>query len=506
MAATPQGLPQPPDEAGELDMTAHARTTSSATATRHHPTNVIPMRVEHPSREQRVARGKAARAAVPRSRQAELDLSNRMDPLGLIQEQVEDRIPGLVPIRYGRMVESPLAFYRGSAVVMAADLSRTPSSGLTAQICGDLHLANFGMFATPERNHIFDVTDFDETLPGPWEWDLKRLAASFELAGRADGFSAANRQEVVIEVARSYRTAMLAFEKQRNLDVWYTRLDIDTALAEYEKRLSRKELKRKRAAVTKALARDSEQVFERWTRLASGDPHIVSEPPRVVPIDELLGPTERKRFENTIRNMFREYRASLPNYRRELLQQFRLVDFARKVVGVGSVGTRCWTALLLGVDKTDALFLQIKEAQSSVLERFLGPSRYLNHGQRVVAGQRMMQSSSDIFLGWGRGVVISGAPRDYYFRQLRDWKGSFVIKDMTPSSMTVYARICGWTLARAHARSGDRVAIAAYMGKAGAFDEALAKFAKSYADVTERDYGMLVRAVRAGRVKAQTGV
>jgi uncharacterized protein (DUF2252 family) len=299
---------------------------------------------------------------------------------------------------------------------------------------------------------------------------------------------------------------MLEFQAQGNLEVWYARLNVDTAIAEYKKHLSRKELRRKRAAVAKALARDTEQVFERLTRLAGSDPRIVSEPPRVVPIDELLGPTERRRFEHSIRSMFREYRASLPNYRRALLEQFRFVDFARKVVGVGSVGTRCWTALLLGVDKTDPLFLQIKEAQASVLERFLGPSQYANHGQRVVAGQRMMQSSSDMFLGWGRGVVIAGAPRDYYFRQLRDWKGSFVINEMTPTSMTVYARICGWTLARAHARSGDRVAIAAYLGKAGALDEAIATFAKSYADVSERDYGMLLRAIRSGRIKAQTGV
>jgi len=299
---------------------------------------------------------------------------------------------------------------------------------------------------------------------------------------------------------------MGAFARQHNLDVWYARLDIDRAMAEYSKQLSRAELKKKRAAVAKARERDSEQIFEHLAYFAGKDPRIVSEPPRVVPVDELYGRAERKHFEEAVRKMFREYRASLTNQRRELLQQFRFVDIARKVVGVGSVGTRCWTALLLGVDKKDPLFLQIKEAQASVLERFLGSSRYSNHGQRVVAGQRLIQSASDTFLGWSRSAGVDGVSRDYYFRQLRDWKGSFVVKSMTPGSMTVYARICGWTLARAHARSGDRVAIAAYLGKADAFDEAVASFASAYADVTERDHQALVRAVRAGRIKARMGV
>jgi uncharacterized protein (DUF2252 family) len=466
----------------------------------------LPVRIAHPTREQRVAIGKAARATVPRTRHAELALEGRPDPIALIEEQVRDRIPELIPVRYGRMIESPFAFYRGSAVVMASDLSRTPWSGLRAQLCGDAHLANFGMFGTPERNHILDLTDFDETLPGPWEWDVKRLATSFELAGRADGFSADDRRSIVLEVSRSYRTGMIGFATQTNLDVWYARLDIDAAMAEYEAHLRGRELKRKRKAVAKALTRDAEHAFERLTHLAGTERRLVSHPPVVVPMDELYGGVERKRFEAAVRDMFREYRASLPNDLRTLLEQFRLVDIARKVVGVGSVGTRCWVALLLGVDRNDPLFLQIKEAQPSVLERYVGRSRYTNSGQRVVAGQRLLQSSSDIFLGWGRAPSIGGVERDYYFRQLRDWKGSFVIENMTPGSMTVYARICGWSLARAHSRSGDRVAIAAYLGKSAAFDRAIAAFAEAYADVAERDHEALVRAVRSGRLKARTGV
>jgi uncharacterized protein (DUF2252 family) len=465
-----------------------------------------PPRVEHPTREQRIARGKAARASVPRSRQAELDLSGRPDPIELIEDQTRDRIPELVPVRYGRMIESPFAFFRGSAVVMASDLSRTPSSGLRAQLCGDAHLSNFGMFGTPERNLIFDTTDFDETLPGPWEWDVKRLATSLEIAGRADGFSADDRHAIVLEAVSSYRMGMSAFAKQTNLEVWYAHLDVDTAMEEYQDQLTRRELKKKRKAVAKARSRSSEQAFERMTRLAGSNRRIVSHPPLVVPIDELYTPPDRKRFEDVLRGMFRQYRASLPNDRRALLEQFRIVDIARKVVGVGSVGTRCWTALFLGVDRNDPLLLQIKEAQPSVLERFAGRSRYTNQGQRVVAGQRLMQSSSDIFLGWGRASGLEAPTRDYYFRQLRDWKGSFVVENMTPGSMSVYAGMCGWTLARAHARSGDRVAIAAYLGKADVFGEAIATFARAYADVTERDHDALVRAVRAGRIKARTGV
>jgi uncharacterized protein (DUF2252 family) len=405
------------------------------------------------------------------------------------------------------MMETPFAFYRGAAVIMAHDLSRAPRSGLRTQLCGDAHLANFGMFGTPERNHVFDANDFDETLPGPWEWDVKRLATSFEIAGRADGFSADQRHAILLELVRSYRTAMGGFATQNNLDVWYARLDIDKAMPEYEAQLPINDLKKKRKAVQKALTRDSEHAFERLTHTVNGEPRIVSHPPIVVPVDELYRGEERGTFEDAVRQMFRQYRASLPNDRRALLEQFRLVDIARKVVGVGSVGTRCWIALFLGVDGSDPLFLQIKQAQPSVLERYVGRSKYPNSGQRVVSGQRLMQSASDIFLGWGRATMPGEtAPRDYYFRQLRDWKGSFVIENMTPGGMSVYARICGWTLARAHARSGDRVAVAAYLGNSDSFDQAIATFAPAYADLNERDHDALVRAAASGRIEAMSGI
>jgi uncharacterized protein (DUF2252 family) len=465
-----------------------------------------PRKIEHPTREQRVARGKAARTIVPRSRHAELDVVARPDALTLIEEEVRDRVAELVAIRYGRMAQSPYAFYRGSAVVMASDLSRTPTSGLQAQLGGDAHLANFGMFGTPERNLAFDATDFDETLPGPWEWDVKRLAASFEIAGRLDAFSAADRREIVHELVRAYRTAMTEFAAQSNLEVWYARMDIDSAKAAYDRHLSGRQLRRKNKAVAKARTRSSEQAFARLTRLVGGERRIASNPPLLVTLDALYATAARRRVQEVVWNMFRAYRASLPNDRRVLLEQYRLVELAHRVVGVGSVGTRCWIALLLGVDNNDPLILQIKQAQASVLERHLGRSRYPNHGQRVVAGQRLMQSASDIFLGWGRAAGIDRVPRDYYFRQLRDWKGSFVVEEMIPAGMRVYAGICGWTLARAHARSGDRVAIAAYLGKADAFDVAVAAFARTYADVTERDHAALVRAVRTGRIRATTGV
>jgi uncharacterized protein (DUF2252 family) len=459
-----------------------------------------------PTRAERVARGKAARARVPRSRHAELALSPHRDPLALLEEQAQTRIPELVPVRYGRMIDSPFSFYRGAALIMAADLSRTPTSGLFAQVGGDAHMANFGMFGTPERNHGFDMNDFDETLPGPWEWDVKRLATSFEIAGRADGFSPAARDRIVREVAQAYRTGMVDFAAWTNLDVWYARLDIDTAMAEYEKKLPPREMKRKRRAVVKALTRDSEHAFERLTRMEGRELHLVAHPPLIVPSSELWKGVERKRFEDVVLSMFEHYRASLPNDRRALLGQYRFVDIARKAVGVGSVGTRCWIALLLGADVRDPLFLQIKQAQASVLERFVGRSVYTNHGQRVIAGQRLMQSSSDIFLGWGHLEGHKGESHDYYFRQLRDWKGSFVIENMSPASMRVYAGICGWTLARAHARSGDRVAIAAYLGKGAEFDRAIAAFARAYADVNERDHATLAHAVRSGRVEAVEGI
>jgi uncharacterized protein (DUF2252 family) len=461
---------------------------------------------EAENRDRRSARGKAKRARVPRSSHARLDTTRRPDPIALLAEQERTRIPELLPVRHGRMLESPFAFFRGAALVMASDLSRTPTTAMRAQLCGDAHLANFGMFATPERTLVFDTNDFDETLPGPWEWDVKRLAASFELAGRANGFAEGERQEIVLESVRAYQEAMRDFATRDNLDLWYCHMAVDSALAEYESQLTSSAVKRSRRAIAKARRRDSERAMGKLTRGVRGAPHIVSDPPILVPLDELYRRRERAKLEGAMRQMFLDYRQSLANNRRLLLEQFRFVEMARKVVGVGSVGTHCWIVLLVGINNGEPLFLQIKEAQPSVLARFTAPSRYDHEGHRVVAGQRAMQATSDILLGWGRAAEIDGVTRDYYMRQLHDWKGSFLAEEMNQGKMKIYAKMCGWTLARAHARSGDRVAIAAYLGKSRAFARAACTFARAYADLSERDHETLVRAVRAGRVAAATDV
>jgi uncharacterized protein (DUF2252 family) len=388
---------------------------------------------------------------------------------------------------------------------MAADLSRTPNSGLYAQICGDAHLSNFGMFGTPERNLVFDTNDFDETHTGPWEWDVKRLAASLEIAGRANGFSAEDRQGIVLDAARSYREAMAEFAIMRNLEVWYARLDADAVFAAVEKGLGEKLSQRPRKAIAKARTRDSDRALGKLTRLANGTRSIVSYPPLIVPIGELFSRVERLELEAVVRQALRDYSTTLSDSSRALFDRYQLVEVARKVVGVGSVGTRCWIALFLGNDDDDPLFLQIKQAEASVLERFTGRSRYHNHGQRVVAGQKLMQSASDIFLGWTTAPGEDRVKRDYYIRQLSDWKGSLVIEDMFPGGMALYGAVCGWTLARAHARSADRIAIAAYLGKSAVFDDAIAAFARTYADQNDRDYDALVAAVRGGRIAAVRG-
>jgi hypothetical protein len=478
-----------------LEMTSQTAATNGALS-----------RLERPARDERVARGRAARTKVPRSRHADLDLTGRADPIALLEEQATSRVPELVPVRYGRMLESPFTFFRGAALVMASDLARTPSPGIRAQLCGDAHLANFGMFATPERNLVFDANDFDETLPGPWEWDVKRLAASFEVAGRANGFSAEDRRGIVFDGVRSYQEAMSGFATRHNLDVWYARMDVEHALADYKKQLPSRGVKKSREAIAKALGRNSEAACAKLTRFIEGEPHFVADPPLVTPIADLLSKATRLKFEAVIKQTFLDYHRSLESNRRLLLEQFRLVELARKVVGVGSVGTRCWIALLVGIDNGDPLLIQIKEAQPSVLERFTSRCRYEHQGERVVAGQRAMQASSDILLGWARATDVDGVKRDYYFRQLHDCKGSFPAEEMLPPGMSVYAKMCGWTLARAHARSGDRVAIAAYLGKSHAFADAIGAFARLYADVSEQDHDALVRAVRSGRVVAETGV
>ena len=454
--------------------------------------------------DDRVAMGRDARANVPRESHAEWR-PGRRDPVGLLEEQAATRVPELVPIRYGRMLASPFAFFRGAALVMASDLSTTPSSGIEVQACGDAHLANFGGFASPERDLVIDVNDFDETLPGPWEWDVKRLAASLEVAGRDRGFDDRQRQSAVLASVRAYREAMRDFAQMGNLDVWYSHMDV-AKLDRWRAQASRKALKRLDKGVAKAQAKTSMRAFAKLTSRVNGSVQLVSDPPLIVPLAELVPGPDGEVVRESLRSIVRQYGKTLPLDRQRLLEGFELVDFARKVVGVGSVGTRAWILLLTGRDGQDPLFLQAKEAEASVLERFVGKSKFDNHGRRVVEGQRLMQAASDIFLGWVRAEGIDGKTRDFYVRQLWDAKGSADIEVMAPGTLAIYAEICGWTLARAHARSGDRLAIAAYLGKGAVFDQAIGRFAALCADQNERDHQALADAVKTKRVTAESGV
>jgi uncharacterized protein (DUF2252 family) len=402
------------------------------------------------------------------------------------------------------MLISPFAFYRGSAAVMASDLASTSRSGFRVQLCGDAHLSNFGAFAAPDRRLIFDLNDFDETLPGPWEWDVKRLAASFAIAGRERGFGRKQRRSVVLTTVGSYRLAMREFAAARNLDVWYARLDAEAVLAELRQLAPRKEVKKVERDLAKARAKDSLKALDRLTERVDGELRIVSDPPIVVPIEELAGQEHGREVEASIIELMRTYKRSLKGDRRHLLDGYHYVHLAHKVVGVGSVGTRAWIVLLTGRDEQDPLFLQCKEAEASVLEPYAGASRHKNHGARVVNGQWMMQAASDILLGWLPATGIDGRTRDFYVRQLWDWKRSADVDAMSAREMAVYGRICGWTLARAHARSGDRVAIAAYLGSGDVFDRALAEFSELYADQAQKDHSALAEAVKAGRVPAET--
>jgi uncharacterized protein (DUF2252 family) len=464
-------------------------------------------KVEHFTPEERAARGKAARAEVPRSSHADWDPSPmRADPVEVLEAQAASREPTLVPIRYGRMLVSPFTFYRGAAALMAGDLSGGPRSGIHTQLCGDAHLMNFGSYAAPDRRMVFGINDFDESLPGPFEWDVKRLVASFAVAGRDRGFSPKVRAGINTEVVRGYREAMAGFAAMRNLDIWYARLDIDARIKEIRGKMDPEAVARMDKNVEKARTKDSLKAFSKLVTLVDGEPRITSDPPLIVPIDELVPPGHLMTTREAIARLIRSYRRSLPGDRRKLLERFRYVDMARKVVGVGSVGTRAWIVLMLGRDGDDPLLLQAKEAQVSVLEPYLGKSAYNNHGQRVVEGQRLMQAESDILLGWLRTQGIDGVERDFYFRQLWDAKGSALVDLMEPPVMTSYAKLCGWTLAKAHARSGDAIAISAYMGTSDTFDKSMAVFAEKYADQNERDYAALKAAVESGRVEAQTGL
>ncbi|MFD7838549.1 DUF2252 domain-containing protein [Streptomyces sp. NPDC059761] len=457
------------------------------------------------SAEERAARGRSARRKAPRSDHGEFEPSaDRQDPVDVLERQSAGRVADLVPIRYGRMVESPFRFYRGAAAIMAADLAHTPDSGLRVQLCGDAHMLNYGLLGSPERNLLFDINDFDETLPGPWEWDVKRLAVSLAIAGRENGFDDGERAAIVRATAGSYREQMRRYAAMSHLDVWYTRVDAEQLRTLGTAELPSRGRRKLAEALAKARGRDSLQAAGKLTEVVAGELRFRSLPPLVTPLSELLPGKERSSLEEQIRDMVESYGQTLPSDRRHLLRQYTVVDMARKVVGVGSVGTRCWIILLLGRDGGDPLILQAKEAGESVLAPYTGPGEYAMQGERVVAGQRLMQAASDIFLGWHRVTGIDGRERDFYVRQLRDWKGSVEPALMAPRGMRTYGELCGTALARAHARSGDRIAIAAYLGSADVFDRALVRFAESYADRNERDHQALAEAVASGRVVAES--
>jgi uncharacterized protein (DUF2252 family) len=462
----------------------------------------------HLSPAERAARGADARAAVPREAHATFDPGpSRPDPIALLAEQATSRVPELVPVRWGRMMVSPFTYYRGAALPMASDLATTPVSGLAVQACGDAHLSNFGIFGSAEHRLVFDVNDFDETLPGPWEWDVKRLAASMEVAARSNGFTGKERRKIVTATVASYRQAMRAFAKMTNLEVWYAHADTDQLQDQFRSKMKARQRKLVDKGLAKARTRDSMEQLGKLTVLVDGQPRIISNPPLLVPVDELLPDRmERSAFESQINDILSKYRRTLETDRRHLLDEYEFTDLARKVVGVGSVGTRCWIALMLGRDHADPLFLQVKEAEESVLSRFVGASKFTNEGQRVVAGQRLMQATGDIFLGWQQTKGLDGQQRDFYVRQLRDWKFSIDTEAMVPYGMGLYGELCGWTLARAHARSGDRIAIAAYLGGSDVFDQAIRQFADAYADQNERDHQAVIDAVASGRIIAERGL
>ncbi|WP_229844716.1 DUF2252 domain-containing protein [Streptomyces cinnamoneus] len=462
------------------------------------------MHEARPDPEERAALGRAARGRVPRKAHAEFEPpADRADPVEVLEGQSADRVPELVPIRYGRMLQSPFSFYRGAAALMAADLGTQPSTGIEAQLCGDAHLLNFGLFASPERHLVFDLNDFDETLPGPWEWDVKRLAVSLAVAGRENAFPAKRRRRVVRTAVQSYREAMRGFAGMRNLDVWYAHTDVERLRVLFAGRLDKRGRRRLSHALETARTRDHLQAFEKLTAVVDGTRRITSDPPLIVPLEELLADVGRAELEGRLRLLVERYGHTLAADRRHLLDQFRMVDAARKVVGVGSVGTRCWVVLMLGRDEDDPLLLQAKEAGPSVLAPYVHTSAYGNEGQRVVCGQRLMQAASDIFLGWERVTGIDGRQRDFYVRQLHDWKGSARPETMSPGQLQLFGELCGAALARAHARSGDRIAIASYLGGGDVFDRALAEFAEAYADRNEQDFRALAEAVHRGRVEAR---
>jgi uncharacterized protein (DUF2252 family) len=463
--------------------------------------------VVHLTPDERSEKGRAARKEVPRRSHGEWQpAADRPDPIALLEEQAQTRVPELVPIRYGRMLVSPFTFYRGAALVMASDLAATPRTTLRTQLCGDMHLTNLGAFDAPDRRLVFSINDFDETLPGPFEWDVKRLVASFAVAGRDRGFDRSTREAISRTVGQAYRKAIAKFAAMGNLAVWYVRTDVADLESQIRAMASKEQLDRYEKNLAKARTKDSMKAFSKLTSVVDGELRFISDPPLITPIEEVFGTEDAQQMTEMIRTVIRSYRRTLPGDRRKLLERYRFVHGARKVVGVGSVGTRAWIALFVGRDTGDPLVLQLKEAQPSVLEPFIGKSDYANRGQRVVEGQRLMQAASDILLGWIRIRAPEGGTRDFYVRQLWDAKGSAVVEAMEPNAMDFYARICATELARAHARSGDAVALASYLGNGDTFDRVIAAFAELYADQNERDYDALKAAVASGRITAQTGI
>jgi uncharacterized protein (DUF2252 family) len=469
-------------------------------------------RRSHLTVDERVARGRTARRQASRSEQGRWrPAPDRADPVALLEEQAVSRVPELVPIRYGRMLVSPFTFYRGAASIMSADLAPTPVTGITVQLCGDAHLSNFGVFGTPERQLIFDINDFDETLPGPWEWDVKRMAASFEVMGRFREFSAADRRSIVTAGVGEYRERMRRAAGMPTLNAWYDQLEAGVLLDLVRQQVRVKQLDKQSARqakrhVAKAYANDSARVFAKRATQFGDQLRIVADPPLITPIEDLIAPGgEWEDPAPLIKKLLASYRRTL-GHQGHPLEEFRYVHAARKVVGVGSVGTRCYILLLTGRDDSDPLFLQVKEAQASVLEPYAGRSTYSHHGQRVVMGQQLMQAATDIFLGWQRIKGLDGLTRDYYVRQFHDWKGGADVERLLVPGAMHYAQFCGATLARAHARWGDRIAIAAYLGRGDVFDRAIAEFSAAYADQNERDYEVFKAAANSGRLIAETGV
>jgi uncharacterized protein (DUF2252 family) len=457
--------------------------------------------------EERAARGKALRKEVPHERHAAWSPpKKRGDPVAILEQQAAERMPDLVPIRYGRMSASAFAFFRGGAALIAADLAGTPTSGLQAQLCGDAHLMNFGLFITPERSLVFGLNDFDETLPGPFEWDVKRLAASMEVAGRDLGLHHAERSAAVLATLRAYREGMAQFAAMRELEVWYAHLPAVELQAKLKAGAGEKAGKEVDRQVQKSLRRDHLRAFDRLLREEGGEIRFVSEPPLLVPAEELLGDEQRERYVDVMRSFLKQYREGLPTHTGALMGRYRFSQIARRVSGIGSVGLRTWVVLFIGRDKADPLLVQLKEAKHSVLEPYVGPMRFESQGRRVIEGQRFMQVASDPLLGCYRLKAFDGKVHDFYVRQLWDGKASIDVGRLSPAGLRAYGEACGWTLARGHARSGDRIAMAAYLGEKDTFDQAVAAFAAAYAEVNTEDHRRLVVAIDEGRVKAQAGV